>query len=555
LEGSDNELIKLVDTSRTLCPVHFAESTPTYYNPVAREKWSPSSALLPGSSRSYETDVSRRVRGTAGGDRLPSSVPPSTLVASLPCVNILFNSVVSTDAFLGSIDLTDFYLGTPLATAQYIKIYTNIFSPEVLSRLSLLPFLKQDKSGKPYIIFRIEKTMYGLKEAGKLSNLRLVSLLQSFAFHQTDTPGLFRHASRPITFVLVVDDFGVKYHRPSDFAFLVSCLSTLYHVKAHPIASSFLGFSLYHNRSNRTFSVSYPGYVSTLLTRLRPVGIAHTSSPFIYTPPSYGSSEPQSPTSLDTSPPATPSQAKELQIAIGYLMYYGRAVDPRFLPATCALASEQACPTTDTMTRLDRLLGYAAAHPNGVKVFRASDMVLRAYSDASYLSRARAGSVAGGFHYLGDYPDDSPLNHPISTHSTRIPVVCSFVAEAEYGGLFATGRIATNERQILANMGHPQPPTPIFCDNEVAIGLANDSINLKMSKSLDMRFHWLRDRVRQGHFRIIFVPGLLNIADFFTKALPVARHRTLAPFSAVDPDDVSNLYSTVHIRNTVGRVP
>jgi hypothetical protein len=36
--------------------------------------------------------------------------------------------------------------------------------------------------------------------------------------------------------------------------------------------------------------------------------------------------------------------------------------------------------------------------------------------------------------------------------------------------------------------------------------------------------------------------------------LPVARHRTLAPFSAVDPDDVSNLYSTVHIRNTVGRV-
>ncbi len=49
--------------------------------------------------------------------------------------------------------------------------------------------------------------MYGLKEAGKLSNLRLVSLLQTFDFHQTLTPGLFRQASRPITFVLVVDDF------------------------------------------------------------------------------------------------------------------------------------------------------------------------------------------------------------------------------------------------------------------------------------------------------------------------------------------------------------
>jgi hypothetical protein len=141
--------------------------------------------------------------------------------------------------------------------------------------------LKQDKAGKPYILFRIEKTMYGLKEAGKLSNLRLVSLLQSFNFYQTNTPGLFRHSTRPITFVLVVDDFGVKYHHPSDFAFLVSCLSTLYQVKAHPIASSFLGFSLAHNRLNRTFTVSYPGYITTLLTRLRPNGVAHTASPFI----------------------------------------------------------------------------------------------------------------------------------------------------------------------------------------------------------------------------------------------------------------------------------
>ena len=127
MEGSDNELIKLVETSRTLCPVHFADSNPTYYNPVAREKWSPSSCLLPGSDRSYDTDVHRRVRGTAGGDRLPSSVPPSTLVASLPCVNILFNSVVSTDAFFGSVDLTDFYLGTPLSAPQFIKIHTNTF--------------------------------------------------------------------------------------------------------------------------------------------------------------------------------------------------------------------------------------------------------------------------------------------------------------------------------------------------------------------------------------------------------------------------------------------
>jgi hypothetical protein len=232
----------------------------------------------------------------------------------------------------------------------------------------------------------------------------------------------------------------------------------------------------------------------------------------------------------DVSPLASPAQSKELQVAIGYLLYYGRCVDARMLPAVCSLASEQAVPTSATMLRLDRLLGYAFAHPNGRKVYRASDMILRVLSDASYLSHPKAGSVAGSHHFLGHHDDDEFLNHPISNHSTRIPVVCSFVAEAEYAGLYAAARIAVDERRILANMGHPQPPTTIFCDNEVAIGLANNTVTPKMSKSLDMRFHWLQDRVRRGQFRIVFVPGLQNLADFFTKALPVSRHQSLAPF-------------------------
>ncbi len=134
-------------------------------------------------------------------------------------------------------------------------------------------------------------------------------------------------------------------------------------------------------------------------------------------------------------------------------------------------------------------------------------MILCVHSDASYLSRPRAGSVAGSTHYLGSpamtFLADDPINHPISTHSTRIPVVCSFVAEAEYGGLFAAALILTavDERNILTDLGHPQPTTVSFCDNEVAIGLANRTVCPKMSKSLDMRFHWLRDIIDQGQFR------------------------------------------------------
>jgi hypothetical protein len=81
--------------------------------------------------------------------------------------------------------------------------------------------------------------MYGLEEAGKLSNERVVSLIKQHGFYETPTPCLFRHVSRSIVFVLVVDDFGVQYHQKSDFDFLVSCLSKLYHVKAHPVGTKF----------------------------------------------------------------------------------------------------------------------------------------------------------------------------------------------------------------------------------------------------------------------------------------------------------------------------
>ena len=113
------------------------------------------------------------------------------------------------------------------------------------------------------------------------------------------------------------------------------------------------------------------------------------------------------------------------------------------------------------MAAADRLLGYASAHPNGRLVIRASSMLLRIHSDASYLSRPKSGSVAGGFLYLGD-PDHSSLNASILCHSTLIPVVVGAVSEAEYAGVYANAQLGADAWNILASLGYPQPQTPIF---------------------------------------------------------------------------------------------
>ncbi len=110
----------------------------------------------------------------------------------------------------------------------------------------------------------------------------------------------------------------------TDFHRLVECLALLYHVKATPIATTFLGLALIHNRINRTLSISMPNYIPALLQLHRPLGVRVASSPSVYVPPHYGSSAPQM-SPQDSSQPASLAQQKELREVIGSLMYYAMA--------------------------------------------------------------------------------------------------------------------------------------------------------------------------------------------------------------------------------------
>jgi len=169
-----------------------------------------------------------------------------------------------------------------------------------------------------------------------------------------------------------------------------------------------------------------------------------------------------------------------------------------------------------------RLLAYAASYPNDRQIFHASDMILEVKTDASYLSRSHARSVAGCVGCLGKRDDARP-NAPIFSISTIIDVVVASAAEAVYAAVFIGAQHAEGSRAILAALGHPQSATLFLCDNQCAVGLATDTLKVKRSKSIDLRFHWVRCRVRQNHFRVQWIAGANNLAIFLIKALPVGQ--------------------------------
>ena len=127
-------------------------------------------------------------------------------------------------------------------------------------------------------------------------------------------------------------------------------------------------------------------------------------------------------------------------------------------------------------------------------------MVPTAESDAAYLVPPKARSRAAGFFYFHNHLTSTPhptLNGAILVKCTTLRHVASSTTETEVGDLFHNARAALPIKQLLKAIGHPQKTTSITTDNSTAHHFVYDNIHQKRSKSWDMKFYWLRDRVNQ----------------------------------------------------------
>ena len=48
-----------------------------------------------------------------------------------------------------------------------------------------------------------------------------------------------------------------------------------------------------------------------------------------------------------------------------------------------------------------------------------------------------------------------------------------------------------------------------------------------IQKTIDMRFHWIQDRVHQKQFDINWEPGFDNLANYLRKHYPASHHKTV----------------------------
>jgi hypothetical protein len=99
---------------------------------------------------------------------------------------------------------------------------------------------------------------------------------------------------------------------------------------------------------------------------------------------------------------------------------------------------------------------------------------------------------------------------------------------------------------VSKNLGIPNLLLPaIQTDNSTAAGIANDTVKQKRSKAIDMRYYWIRARVRQGQFHVYWRKGSLNRANYFSKHHPATHHQQIRSAYLHSPDDRSKNYLDV----------
>jgi hypothetical protein len=235
--------------------------------------------------------------------------------------------------------------------------------------------------------------------------------------------------------------------------------------------------------------------------------------------------EPQPAQARDESDRLNEGEVKRILQIIGVLLCYTRAVDPSMLTAVARVACMQSQATVNVKKATDRLPLYAAKWPEASITYKPSNMQLIGYSDASHGAEPGARSKAGGILYLGSKDQQDIFNGSVLCIRTVMDALCPYAA------LFIVGSEAASIRNTLADLAYyQQSATPIFCDNSCAVGIANDGVKQKRSRAMDLRFHWIGDRVRQCQFQVLWKAGQTNLADFFTKPLGPQRHLLLRRF-------------------------
>jgi hypothetical protein len=262
-----------------------------------------------------------------GGNLINYPDDVGTPTANLLLIKIFLSSVILTKgAKFANADLANFYLMTPLKRPKYANIKLTNMPKEVIKEYNLHEYVTPDG----WVYIKVIWGMYGLPQAESLGHDLLEGRLNKEGYFQSQTvPRFWKHTTKPIQFVLVVDNFGIKYLKQEDLDHLVRSLEKHYNVAVDLDGKEFVKIRLDWDYENKKVHLSLVPYIQKALRQFdNIIPTQWHDSPYPHIESKYGAK--QQFAEYDTSAPVGLDEQKYVQQVTGKFNWYARGVDGHF---------------------------------------------------------------------------------------------------------------------------------------------------------------------------------------------------------------------------------
>jgi hypothetical protein len=359
----------------------------------------------------------------------------------------------------------------------------------------------------PNHVCLLNKTIYGLKQSPRMWNKMVDEFLQECGFVPLiSDPCLYlKKDDLGIHIIgLFVDDILQAATDTASLQKMRLLLEKRFKMTFLGEPKFCLGIEIERNMELKTTKIGLAGYTKKILNMF---GFQDCNS--VRTPQELNGKIPKA---KDPSEIVDPDNYCR---AVGCLVYLMSRTRPDIACAVRAVSEHLAAPTIAAWAAVKRIFRYLQGSIEEGFTYHASEkgFQISGQSDADWGSCINTRrSVSAVLVYLGD--------NLIMWRSKKQMTTALSSTEAEYMALTETFKEVIWLEQLMGELGLKEKgPIPVYEDNQGCILLAKNPIILSRSKHIDIRHHFIREKVASGLIEIIHKPTKEMTADALTKAI------------------------------------
>ena len=383
------------------------------------------------------------------------------------------------------------------------------------------------RAGREGLVCKILKSLYRLKQAGRLWNKTIIKFFRKIGFTPTNADACIltiKWRGELIIVGVYVEDLVLGSRSLKALEWLKNQLMREFSMKDLGEVKTIIGWEITQDLAAGTLRIDQKGYIRDLLE-----SEAMTSCHPTVLPVKTGST-----LLLDQAGDHQQADLTAYQRLIGKLIYLSCGTRPDIAFVVGQLSRHNSDPRTGHLRIAKQVLRYMkgtitlgiewgndpAGHRSGGKY---GELGVVGYADSSYAGDLEdRKSITGYCFFLG--------GAIVTWCSKRQCTVSTSTSEAEYVAVSQSAREGVWIRRFLNELLPEEAvrEMKMLGDNETSLTLTKDPESQNRTKHIDVMHHHVRELVEDRELAIEWIESSAMLADGLTKALPVGpfkKHR------------------------------